>query len=252
MLLEIAFFFVIFVLFGIVIGSFLNVCIYRIPKKESIVTVGSHCMKCGKRLKWYDLIPVVSFLFLRGKCRYCGSGLSWQYPAVELLNGAVYGVLFLFYGLGVECILYCLLASTLIVLSVIDYRTLQIPVGLNAFILGIGLIHLALDYENYILYLVGFFSVSLFLFLCLLITRGRGIGGGDIKLMAAAGLSIGFPDVLFALVAGCIIGSVIQIIKMIVTGEGRKFAFGPYLSLGIFVAMLWSDTFFDWYLGLLM
>lgn len=237
-------------LYGIVIGSFLNVCIYRIPKKESVVTVGSHCMSCNHKLAWYDLFPLFSFLFLKGRCRYCGTKLSAQYPLVEAVNGLLYVIVFAVRGWNLESVLYSLLVSALLVLSVIDYRTLEIPISVNAVILGIGIVHLVVDFENWIHYIIGFFAASLFLFLCLIVTRGKGIGGGDIKLMATAGLCLGWQNILLALAAGCIIGSVIQCIIIAVTKNKTKFAMGPYLSVGIFVAMLWGDAFVEWYLGL--
>ncbi len=238
-------------IYGIVIGSFLNVCIFRIPKKESIVTVGSHCMNCGKKIKWYDLVPLFSFLILRGRCRNCKVKLSVQYPVIEGLNGVLYLVVFAVNGFSVESVLYCLLVSVLLVLSVIDYRTLEIPLALNITILVIGVVHLCVDFDNYLDYIIGFFAVSLFLLLCYVITKGRGIGGGDIKLMAAAGLCVGWKNIIFALFAGCLIGSVVQCVKMAVTKEGRMFAFGPYLSLGIFLSILFGNRFFSWYLGLI-
>lgn len=238
-------------LYGIVIGSFLNVCIYRIPKKESIVTVGSHCMTCSHRLAWYDLFPLFSYLFLRGKCRYCGAELAKQYPAVEFLNGILYIIVFAVNGFNLESVLYCFLTSSLLVLSVIDYRTLEIPIKINFIILCIGILHVVVDFENVIHYVIGFFSVSLFLLFCLILTRGRGIGGGDIKLMAVAGLCLGWQNIVLALVVGCVVGSVIQCIIIAVTKNKTKFAMGPYLSLGIFVGMLWGDAFMDWYMGLL-
>ncbi len=236
--------------YGIVIGSFLNVCIYRIPKKESIVTVSSHCMTCNHRLTWYDLFPLFSFLFLKGRCRYCGIKLSLQYPAVEFLNGILYIIVFWVNGMNVESGLYCLLVSALLVLSVIDYQTMEIPVSVNAVILGIGILHMVLDMDHWMRYVIGFFAASLFLLLCLIVTRGRGIGGGDIKLMAVAGLCLGWDNILLALVFGCIIGSVIQCIVIAYTKKKTKFAMGPYLSVGIFVAMLWGGRFLEWYIGL--
>lgn len=236
--------------YGIVIGSFLNVCIYRIPKKESIVTVSSHCMTCNHRLTWYDLFPLFSFLFLKGRCRYCGIKLSLQYPAVEFLNGILYIVVFAVNGMNVESGLYCLLVSALLVLSVIDYQTMEIPISVNAVILGIGILHMVFDLDHWMRYVIGFFAASLFLLLCLIVTRGRGIGGGDIKLMAVAGLCVGWDNILLALVFGCIIGSVIQCIVIAYTKKKTKFAMGPYLSVGIFVAMLWGGRFLEWYIGL--
>lgn len=238
-------------LYGIVIGSFLNVCIYRIPQKESVVAVGSHCMSCQHRLAWYDLFPLFSFLALRGRCRYCKAKLSWQYPLVEALNGVLYVVVIAVHGMNVESVLYCFLTSALLALSIIDYRTLEIPLPINIAILAIGIVHAAVDYTNILRYVIGFFSASLFLLLCLILTKGRGIGGGDIKLMAVAGLCLGWQNIVLALVIGCVVGSVIQCIIIAVTKKKKRFAMGPYLSLGIFTAMLWGDRFVDWYMGLM-
>ncbi len=115
--------------FGICIGSFLNVCIYRIPNKEDIVSERSHCMSCGNVLEWYELIPLFSFLVQGGKCRKCKVKLSIQYPLIEFLNGLVYVWIFAVCGFEIHSILYCLCASALIVLSMIDLRTFEIPIG---------------------------------------------------------------------------------------------------------------------------
>ena len=135
--------------FGIVIGSFLNVCIYRIPKKETVVSERSHCMKCGYQLAWYDMIPVFSWLCLRGKCRKCKEPISPQYPIVEAVNGVLYVVVFLVNGLNIESMIYCMLSSALIVLSVIDWRTYEIPLGINLFILVLGILHLLIDLKSW-------------------------------------------------------------------------------------------------------
>lgn len=249
---QIFFYFIVFV-YGITIGSFLNVCIYRIPKEESIVTVGSHCMKCWHRLKWYDLIPVFSWLFLKGKCRYCGTRVSVQYPLVELANGILYIVVFAANGWNIESGLWCIMTSALLVLSVIDYRTMMIPTGVDFVILIVGILHLVLKLNNWHYYVIGFFFASLFLLLCSIIFRmlrgKRGLGLGDIELMACTGLCIGWGHALFAVILGSLIGSVIQGIKIAVTKEGQKFAFGPYLSAGVFIAMLWGSKIYDWYVG---
>lgn len=236
-------------LFGIVIGSFLNVCILRIPLKESIAKDRSHCMSCGYQLAWYDLIPLFSYLFLRGKCRKCGSHISLQYPLVEALNGVLYVLIFLVNGWSIDSVIYCLLASALIVLSVIDFRTYEIPIGINLFILALGLIHLLIHLGDWVDYGIGLVAVSGFMALLVWITKGAAMGGGDVKLMAAAGLLIGWKLSILAFLLGCILGSVIHPIRMKVSGEGHQLAFGPYLAAGIFVAVLWGDQFLGWYLG---
>ncbi len=246
MITAVIFYIVIF-LFGIVIGSFLNVCIYRIPKHEDIVKTRSHCMSCNYQLKWYDMVPVFSYLFLRGKCRKCGAKLSVQYPLVEALNGFVYVLVVFVKGVNVESLLYCLLFSALLALSVIDFRTYEIPLGFNIFILVLGLARVASDIGNWPLYLIGFLAVSIVLAILYYATGGRAIGGGDVKLMAVCGLLLGWKLIIFAFLTGCILGAVIHVIRMKVSGENHVLAMGPYLSMGVFLAAMWGDQMIQWY-----
>lgn len=239
-------------LFGIVIGSFLNVCIYRIPKKENIVKIRSHCMECNYQLRWYDLVPLFSYIFIGGRCRKCKTKLSLQYPLIEGLNGLLYVLVVAICGLTIESLLYCFMFSALLTLSVIDFRTFEIPLEINLFILTLGLIRVALDYKNFLNYLIGFLSVSGFLYILFLITKGRGIGGGDIKLMAVSGLLLGWKLNILAFALGCIIGSVIHIIRMKVTKTDHVLALGPYLSIGIMIATLWGNDLLQWYFAAIL
>ncbi|MBD5464315.1 MAG: prepilin peptidase [Lachnospiraceae bacterium] len=237
-------------LFGIVIGSFLNVCILRIPSGESIAKSRSHCMNCGYQLKWYDLIPLFSYLFLGGRCRRCKEPISLQYPIVEGVNGFLYVLIFFVKGWNLDAAIYCLLVSALLTLSVIDFRTYEIPFGINVFIFVLGIVHLLLHISDWKQYLIGFILVSGIFEIIFLASGGRAIGGGDVKLMAAAGLLIGWKMAYLAMVAGCVIGSVIHLIRMRITKEGHKLAMGPYLAVGIFFAVLWGEPFLIWYFGL--
>lgn len=244
--------YIIIFLFGIVIGSFLNVCIYRIPEKENIVSTRSHCMMCGSMLGWYDLVPLLSYICLGGKCRKCGTRISLQYPIIEASNGFFYVLIFVVRGWYIDSILYCLLFSAFLVLSVIDFRTYEIPLGINIFILALGMIHLALDYTRWLQYAAGLFSVSFFLYIIYIATNGRGIGGGDIKLMASCGLLVGWKLNLLGFLLGCILGSVIHLIRMKVTRADHVLAMGPYLAAGMAVAVLWGENMIEWYMGLLV
>ena len=247
-------------LYGIVIGSFLNVCIFRIPDGDSIVTGRSHCMNCNTKLKWYELIPVFSFAFLLGKCKSCKSRISIQYPIIEALNGLFYVLVFYLKGWSgtntiVLNVIYCLVISALIVLSVIDFRTNTIPLGINIFIMVMGLATALVRYFWYgrstdimLEHAIGFFAVSVFLLLIFYSTKGRGVGGGDIKLMAGAGLLLGWGIVILAFFIGCILAAIIHPIRMRVSNIGRALAFGPYLSIGIVIAMLYGKQMIDWYL----
>jgi leader peptidase (prepilin peptidase)/N-methyltransferase len=235
--------------FGIIIGSFLNVCIFRMPDKMDIVSKRSHCFGCGNVLNWFELIPVISYLIQGGRCRHCKRKLSVQYPLIETLNGLLYVWVVAVHGLTVRTIGYCLCISVLIVISMIDWRTFEIPPGCNIFIGIIGLACLVLDRSQWYDYLWGFISVSGPLLIIYWISRGRGIGGGDIKLMAAAGLLLGWQKNLLALFIGAAVGSVIHIALMRIAKKDRVLAFGPYLSVGILIAILYGDWLIGWYLN---
>lgn len=244
-------FYIIVFLYGIVIGSFLNVLIYRIPKKENLVVTRSHCMSCGYQLRWFDLIPLFSFLALGGRCRKCKTRLSVQYPLIEGLNGVLYLAVFARYGVGVESLLYCLLFSALLALSVIDFRTYEIPTGFNYFILTLGLIRVATDFENWPEYAIGLMAVSLVLYLIYRVSNGAAIGGGDVRLMAATGLLLGWKRNILAFLLGCIIGSVIHLARMKISKADRVLAMGPYLAVGVAIAAMWGTEMIAWYLGIL-
>lgn len=240
--------YIIIFIYGIVIGSFLNVCIYRIPKKENIAIVRSHCMTCNHQLQWYDNIPLFGWLMLRGKCRYCKAPISPQYPIIEASNGVLWLLVAIVNGLNVDSLLFALMGSALLTLSVIDFRTYEIPIGINIFILALGLIMTVFHYTDWLSHVIGFFAVSIPLYIIFLVTSGRGIGGGDIKLMAAAGLLLGWKLILLALALGCIIGAPVHIIRMKIAGADRVLAMGPYLSMGIMISCLWGNWLMDLYL----
>ena len=228
------FLYIVIFLYGIVIGSFLNVLIFRIPKKENIVQ-SSHCMNCGRKLGWRDMVPVFSYIILRGRCRHCGARISIQYPLIEALNG----------------VLYCLMTSALIVIAVIDERTYQIPVSQTLFLGLLGIIMTVYDFRHILSHIIGAVIVSLFLYGLYYFSSGKAIGGGDIKLMAYAGLLLGAKNIIFAFILACILGSVIHTIRMKVSKRNNLLALGPYLSAGIFIAALWGSRFWTWYLGMM-
>ena len=243
--------YIVIFLYGIIIGSFLNVVIYRVPKKEDIVKIGSHCMNCDHKLKWYELIPLFSWIALGGRCKACKAPISIQYPIVEAANGLLACFIFAVNGLNIDSLLYCLLTSALLALSVIDFRTYEIPAGINIFILIVGLIMTVFHYKSWTDHVIGFFAVSVFIWIIILATKGRGMGGGDMKLMAAAGLLLGWKLIILAFLIGCILGAVIHTIRMKVSGEDHVLALGPYLSMGIFIAALWGNQLIDGYLRLM-
>ncbi len=237
-------------LLGLSVGSFCNVLIYRLPKGEDFVRKPSHCMTCGHALKWFELIPLLSWIIQKGKCRACGVKLSAQYPVVEALNGLMWLVAALiFRGDWLTVALYCVLFSMLLVLSVIDWRTFTIPNGINLVIFLLGLVRLVTDLANWSLYVIGMLAVALVFLLMHLGTGGNGLGMGDVKLVAAAGLLLGWPKMILAVLVGSLAGSVIHIIRMR-RGAGRRLAFGPYLAAGIWFAALFGGQMITAYLSL--
>ena len=238
------------IVYGLVIGSFLNVLILRIPAGENFVVERSHCTSCGYQLAWYDMIPVFSYLCLKGKCRKCGEPISIQYPIIEALNALLYFLIFYVNGNNYYSVMYCFVTSALIVISMIDFRTYEIPFGLTVFIGVVGIVCTAMDYHNIGLHIIGMCSVGLVLEILFVISGGNWIGGGDATLMMAAGLVLGWKKIVVAFFVACILGAVIHSVRMKVSNADHVLALGPYLAMGIYFMMVWGDIFINWYLGL--
>lgn len=211
----------------------------------------SQCMICGHKLSLIDRIPIFSYIFLKGRCRWCKCSISFQYPIIEAINGLLSVLIFLINGFTAESVIFSLFASALIVIAVIDWKTYEIPIKVNIFILCLGILRIVLDIKHFQIYFIGFFGVSALLLVIYFATVGRAIGGGDIKLMAVAGLILGWQLIILAFFIGCILGSIIHIIRMRAFGEGKVLAMGPYLSAGILIAMMWGNNAIDWYLNVL-
>ena len=153
------------------------------------------------------------------------------------------------YGITIQACVYALLASVLIVIAVVDFRTFTIPFGCNVFIFALGIAQVLNDLPHMSQYVIGFFAISVLLYLIWFISKGRAIGGGDIKLLAASGLLIGWQNIILAFLLGCILGAVIHLIRMKAFGADRKLAFGPYLSAGILIAALYGNELIGMYLS---
>lgn len=195
-----------------------------------------------KYIIFYILIFLMGILIGRFMKRYA------QIPLIELLNGLVYVWIFKEKGFQAEMVLFCICASVLIVISIIDLRTYEIPFGCNIMIGILGIVRMILHLERWYDHAIGFVAVSGLFLIIYWITKGKGIGGGDIKLMAAAGLMLGWKNILLALMIGSVAGSVIHLTLMKLQGKDRVLAFGPYLAFGIFTAMLYGDNIITWYL----
>jgi len=239
--------------YGVVIGSFLNVCIFRIPRNESIVFGRSSCTQCGEHIKGYDLIPLLSYILLGGRCRSCKGKISMQYPFVEFTNGAAWLCIYLKFGMTINTLFYCILASLLIVISYIDLQHRMIPDSLVLITFSIAVIFAIFGRDISILdRFIGIFVASVPLLVLALATNG-GFGGGDIKLLAAVGAFVGWKLVLLGLFIGIVFGAVVSLILVITGIKGRKdfIPFGPFLSVGFYIVILGGYPLINWYLSLL-
>ena len=234
---------------GLVIGSFLNVCIWRIPRGESLVTPSSHCPSCGRSISIYDNIPIVSFIGLRGRCRHCRLPISVRYPVVELINGVGYALLIWRYGSQWHTLVYALLFSALVVITFIDIDHQIIPdrITLPGMVLGLMAAAWVLPH--------GFWDASAGLllggglfYLIAILSRG-GMGGGDIKMIAMVGAFLGWKAVLLTIFLGALTGSLMGLFLILFHGKNRKtpVPFGPFLSLGGWVSIFFGQEIIQWY-----
>ncbi len=255
---------VIIALLGLCVGSFLNVCIYRVPRHESVVFPASHCPGCGTKIKWYDNIPILSFILLRGKCRHCNEKISLRYPLVEGLNLFFWLLVFLTAGSFVQCFFGCLFSSLLICISAADLDSMEIPDAFNLAVLVLAVMKFGvylLDGVSLKALLIDFFagalSGSLLLLglylLVLKVLKKEGLGGGDVKLTFACGAFLGWKQVLFGIGLSAYVGLIVVIIHALVKRKSLKdsFPYGPFLSTGFFISYLFFDKIFDWYVNLM-
>ncbi|HHS12527.1 MAG TPA: prepilin peptidase [bacterium] len=246
------------IILGLVFGSFLNVVIYRLPRNESLVRPGSHCPGCGRPVRWYDNIPVIGFIILRGECRHCGEPISWQYPAVEIITAVLAAALYLRYGLSAHFLAYTVLSLFLIPISVIDIQKGLIlnKLTLPGFILGVPLI-LCLQIEHWQSILIasvgGGVVLLLFAYLGKLMFRKESLGMGDVKLIVLIGVYLGFPAVMLALFLGAFTAMIFiaggMIFKQIKVGS--TIPFGPFIALGTLGYLLWGEAIIRWYIWMI-
>ncbi|RUO56380.1 prepilin peptidase [Pseudidiomarina homiensis] len=264
---------------GLVVGSFLNVVIGRLPvmmqrqwQREcaavneqpepqhetfNISTPGSHCPKCKHPIKWYDNIPVISWLVLRAKCRHCKAPISLRYPAIEILTGVTFASLAWFFGAGWPTLSYMIFAALLIVMFFIDYDHMLLPDQLTYFTLWLGLFVAWLGgpvllQDAVIGAIAGYLSLWSIYWVFKLLTGKEGMGYGDFKLLAAFGAWAGYHMlpviVLAAAFSGAVIGITLQVVKR--KEQGQPIPFGPFLICGGVIAMIWGEQLLSWYWGL--
>jgi len=262
-------FYIFIFLLGLCIGSFLNCAIYRLETKKTLQG-RSFCPKCKKQLLWQDLIPVFSFLFLGGKCRRCKKKISWQYPIVEIVTATLFVLIFWSLGFGWDlgfgiwdfiklCFMFYF-ASVLIVIFVYDFKHYEIPDKVLIPAIAISFIYCALfDFGGILNHLLAVLIGSGFFLSIFLISKGKWMGFGDVKLAVLMGLLLGVPNILLALFLAFLFGAIIGVILMVLpfskTGEKKslksEIPFGPFLITGTFFAILWGPKIINWYLNLL-
>jgi leader peptidase (prepilin peptidase) / N-methyltransferase len=241
---------------GLIVGSFLNVCIYRLPRQQSVNWPGSRCTGCGRQLSWYENIPVVSWLALRGRCRTCDERISVMYPLVELITGALFVAGYLIYGWTALLAVRLAFACAMVVLFAIDLRHHILPnvITVPGIVIGFVL-SLLLPAPGWTSSLIGLIAGGGVLFAiaeAYYRLRGvEGLGMGDVKMLAMIGAFLGWPLMLVTLVLASFAGSVIGV-AMIASGRGGMKAalpFGTFLAVGALTAAVWGDAIVDWYVG---
>lgn len=257
---------------GLFLGSFLNCVVYRVYNNKSFIKGRSFCPTCEHKLGVLDLIPLYSFLTLKGKCRYCGKKISLEYPLVEIFTGLVFLAVAVltnanFFTTGflnlefLSLIFYLFIASYFIMIFIFDFKWFIIPDGLTFSAIIITLVYLftqtfllnAITIDQLFLTVVSTFIVFLFFFALYFFSGGKAMGFGDVKLVIFLGLILGFPKVLPALFIAFGVGAVVGLVMMALKKKGMKseIPFGPFLVLGTFLALFFGDYLINWYLGLM-
>ncbi len=245
----------IILIYGLVIGSFLNVVIYRVPVGESIVRPPSHCGVCSQRLKALDLIPVVSYLFLRGRCRYCGTKISIRYPLVELMTGVLFLLCYYFFGIELKLLFVLVYVSLLITITLIDLDHQIIPDGLLIFGAIIAITEKVIQWlvlGNNLRIMDSLYGMLVGggVFLLIAVVSSGGMGGGDIKLMALLGFIFGLRSIVIIAMLAFITGAVISVLLLVTKIKSRKdpVPFGPFIALSALLVIFLEERIVYWYI----
>ena len=246
---------IVFVLLGLAIGSFLNVVIDRLPDRQSLIVPPSHCPACKRRLVLKDLIPVVSYIWLQGRCRYCQTRIPMRLLWVEVGSGAAFGLLYWYFGPSPELAVTLLYFCLLLVIAVIDLNHNLI---LNRLVYpGIVIVLIVSGFGSSLTIVPGIDkaaiggAIGLGLFLLIVILSRGGMGLGDVKMAALMGLMLGYPSIITAIFLAVVVGGLVALALMLTGVKGRKqtIPFGPFLALGAMLALFWGSTIWEWYTG---
>jgi leader peptidase (prepilin peptidase) / N-methyltransferase len=245
------YFYAVSLLLGLVLGSFLNVVIYRLPRSESLVRPGSRCPKCGTPIRWYDNIPVISWLLLRGRCRACDVRIPIRYPVVEAITGTAFALAFWRFGLSWALLIAWAFIVAMVAVAFIDYDHMIIPnkIVLPGAVIGL-MASVAIHPQKWWVYVAGSLGAGAFMFLLAMLWPG-GMGPGDVKMALFMGAVLG-AYVVVALFAAFLLGSVVGVYMLVVQKRSRKtqVPFGPYLALGAVLAVLVGETIVRSYMNI--
>jgi len=241
---------------GLIVGSFSNVCIYRIPRNESIIYPASHCPKCRNKIQPFDNIPLLSYILLKGRCRNCNSKISFQYPIVELLTGLIYLIIYLVYGISVQTLIYIILSSALVIIAFIDLNQQIVPdvISLPGIVIGF-ILSFFVPYISFINSALGVvIGGGIILVIGLagsVIFKKEAMGGGDVKLAAMIGAFLGWRYIIISLFLGFFLGALVGIILILSKIKSREdtVPFGPFIVLGSFITLLWGEKIISCYIG---
>ena len=234
--------------FGLAVGSFANVCIHRLPRKESVVVPGSHCPACSAAVRPLDNIPVISYIVLGGKCRDCATRISPIYPVIETVTAVLLLAGFFKFGLSFDFLVYAVVAPALVIITAIDIEHQIIPdvITLPGIALGLAVGTYTIGYTDSLL---GFFMGGGLFYLLAVLSNG-GMGGGDIKYISAAGAFLGWQKVLLVIFIGALLGSVVGVFQIAVQKKSRKslIPFGPFLAAGTLITLFYGNSLIRLYL----
>ena len=243
------------IVFGLAVGSFLNVCIYRLPKGLSISKPRSRCLKCNHQLKFWENVPLLSYIFLRGKCSNCHTRISLRYPLIEILTSIIFLLLYSYYGFSINVLLLCVFFSIVIVITFIDIDTQLIPNKLLMFgLIPVSIYIILPGLSNIWMHLLGAIGLGglifLFGYIGKLIYKEDSIGMGDVKYAFVIGLLLGWRSGFLAIVISFLSAAIIIFVLFIQKKlkSRQKIPFGPFMSIGLLIALIWDDKIIDWYL----
>lgn len=245
-------------LLGAIVGSFLNVCVYRIPAGKSIVSPPSSCPHCGQLIRWYQNIPIISYLLLGGKCASCRAVIALRYPAVECLTGVLFLLVLYFFGFSLATPIYWLFVAALVVITFIDLDHQIIPdvISLSGIVVGFGCSFL-IPWLSWVDSLLGILLGGGILYAIAwgyeVLAKREGMGGGDIKLLAMLGAFMGWKAILPIVFLSSLLGTLVGVPLMLLRREGTRLAlpFGPFLATAAVIYLFWGEGIVRWYLSLL-